>query len=456
MLKLHQQFFRTSVLFSFVSFVIALIFSYYIVKESKEEATISRLRTALNVATLNRDIDLAYIKKIANKLNIRTTIIDNKGVVLFDSLYNKDKMENHLHRPEVQVAKAKGIGSSVRYSTTLKRDLIYVAKKTPKGYLRFATFLVSIQHAVYKIVLKVAIFLLVLILIIFYFSQSISKKIAQDSKRIKEALGGLLNKDFSVYLSDLNCCKEFADIGKKVEKVAKKLKKREKQKSKYTKRLKDITKRQSDIISAISHEFKNPVAAIVGYAQTLTDTPNLNPELKSKFLSKIETNATKISTMIDTLALSIKLENNSIALNIVEFNLKDVAQSAKEILEQKYRDREIKLECQDVVVNADKNMLENVFINLIENALKYSEDIVVVKCENGRVEVIDYGIGIEPEDIAKIKEKFYRVDGISWNNSIGVGLFIVDYILKLHNLKLDITSNKQQTVFAFDVESMLA
>ncbi len=456
MLKLHQHFFRTSLIFSFITFIIALIVSYYFIKNNQEKAIIGKLSSAVKVATINKSIDINYLKTIAKELNLRATLIDKKGVVLYDSLYNKDKMENHLKRPEIQEAKLNGMGSSIRYSTTLKRDLIYVAKKIPQGYLRFAAFLESIQNVVYKVVLEVAIFLIVLILIIFYISSKINIKITNDSKRIKEALNSLLNKDFSIYLSNLECCKEFNDIGKRIEKVAKKLKKREKQKSRYTKRLKDITKRQSDIISAISHEFKNPVAAIVGYAQTINDTPDLNSELKKKFLTKIEDNAAKISNMIDTLALSINLENNAIALTLNRFNLKDVAISSKDTLLQKYKNRDIELDCSDIFVTADKNMFENIFINLLDNALKYSEDKVILKCKNGLVEVIDYGIGIEPQDIEKIKEKFYRVNEVSWNNSIGVGLYIVDYILKLHNLSLDIKSDNNRTVFSFDINKIVS
>ncbi len=455
MLKLHQYFLRTSIIFSIASFVVALLFSYYFVKKSKLDSALTKLNSAIVVTTLSRDLNSSYLKKISKELNIRATLINRRGVVQYDTLYNKEKMENHLNRPEILEAKRVGYGSSVRYSTTLKRDSIYIAKKIPQGYLRFATYLESVTSSVYQIMYKITLFILTLIFIIFYLSSKINSKIANGSSEIKDALESMLNKDYTISLSNLDCCKEFNTIGKRVEKVAKKLKKRERQKSRYTKRLKEITKRQGDIISAISHEFKNPVAAIVGYSQTIKDTPNLNDTLKSKFLTKIENNASKISNMIDTLALSINLENNSIAVTYSEFNLSDVAKSAKDILQQKYRDREIILECKDIFVKADKNMFENIFINLTENALKYSEDEVTIKCNKDCVEIIDCGIGIDSEDINKIKDKFYRVDGISWNNSIGVGLFIVDYILKIHNLELDIQSDKKETNFSFNIDKIL-
>jgi len=455
MLKLHQQFFRTSLLFIIVAFILTTIASYFYIEKSKIDSTIANLRSSLNVATLNRDIDINYIKKLSKITAARATYINSEGKVIYDTKHNVESIDNHLNRPEIQEAKVKGSGASVRYSRTLKRDLIYVAKLIDGDFIRLSTPLATINGAVYKIVIKIVSFLALFLLALFYFSSRLNSKIARDSYEIDTTLNAMLKKDFSIYLSSVSCCKEFANIAKKIEKVAKRLKKREKQKTRYTKRLKEITKRQGDIISAISHEFKNPVAAIVGYSQTLKETANLNEDLKSKFLEKIENNANKISNMIDTLALSIKLENDSIALNISKFNLSDIVKEAKEILSQKYKGRVIKLECQDIFVNADRNMFENLFINLIENALKYSEEKVIVRFNSQKVEVVDYGIGIDEKDIKKIKEKFYRVDGISWNNSIGVGLYIVEYILKLHKLELNIKSDKKETIFSFNVENIV-
>ncbi len=457
MLKLHQYFLRSTLWVVTVSFLVTALFAFYFAKKSEIDTTKQTLKNILNVATIQKNLNNSYLNKLGKSSRVRVTYIDENGKVLFDNKHNPKEMENHLNRPEIVEAKLKGFGTSARYSHTLKKDLIYVAKHLKSGYLRVALAQKSIYSKVIDIMAKILIYFIILVGLLLYFSSKINNKISSDSQKIADSLEAMLNKDFSIYLGDVGCCLEFKKIAKKITKVAKKLKKRQKQKEKYTNRLKEITKRQGDIISAISHEFKNPVAAIVGYAQTINETPDLNESLKHKFIAKIESNANKISTMIDTLALSIKLENDSIALSKSTFNLKDIAKSTKEMLEQKYKGREIILECEDIQVQADRNMLENVFINLIENALKYSEDEVIVRCNNERVEVIDRGVGISSSDIKRIKDKFYRVDGISWNNSIGVGLYIVDYILKLHNMELDIRSEDGEgSVFSFDIKNILA
>jgi signal transduction histidine kinase len=99
--------------------------------------------------------------------------------------------------------------------------------------------------------------------------------------------------------------------------------------------------------------------------------------------------------------------------------------------------------------------MENLLINLTENALKYSEDIVTLRVQDNRLEVIDRGIGIKEENLKKITDRFFRVDTLSWDNSIGVGLYIVKYILKLHKTQLKIKSEYGKgTIFWFSLEEM--
>ena len=108
------------------------------------------------------------------------------------------------------------------------------------------------------------------------------------------------------------------------------------------------------------------------------------------------------------------------------------------------------------MIEADKGMFDNLFTNLIENALKYSEDEVLVKMLDGKLVVSDKGIGISSEDMENITKRFFRVDSLSWDNSIGVGLYIVKYILKLHNSFLEIESESNVgSAFSFELSHLL-
>ena len=271
-----------------------------------------------------------------------------------------------------------------------------------------------------------------------------NKKILDDVDVVKKSLKSIVHKDYNIAYLTTTCCKEFDEISDNVKYLSKKLQKREKQKQNYTKKLKSITKKQSDVISAISHEFKNPVAAIIGYAQTVREDDAISRDMRVKFLEKVLNNANKISNMIDRLSLAMKLENENIALKKTTFLLKPLFLDVRDTMLQKYKDRDIviELESEDIEITFDKTMFENLLINLVENALKYSEDEVVIRATKDRVEVIDRGIGIEKEDLDRLTNKFFRVETLSWDNSIGVGLYIVKYILKLHELELYIESEK--------------
>ena len=238
--------------------------------------------------------------------------------------------------------------------------------------------------------------------------------------------------------------------------LVKKLSSRDKQKRKYTAKLRLMNKQRNDILSAISHEFKNPVASIIGYAQTLQEDPDITPKIREKFLSKISSNGDKISQMLDRLALSVKLENDDLKIEIKRFDMKKLCEEVVSNLSLKYRNREITLEASNTIVEADKTMIELVLVNLVDNALKYSQMEVQVVLKDDELSVIDKGIGIQEEHLDKVTAKFYRVNKNTWDNSMGIGLAMVSYILKMHSSKLKIISKVAEgSVFSFSIKEML-
>ncbi len=206
---------------------------------------------------------------------------------------------------------------------------------------------------------------------------------------------------------------------------------------------------KDEVISAISHEFKNPISIINGYIETILNS-DLDEKTKIKFLNKIHKNTLRLSELIDRLYLITKLENKKLNPNFTKFRL-DI--TAKNLIEG-FEDR-IKLISKPVTIYADKNLIEIVLQNLISNALKYSKDEVIVKIGD-KVEVIDKGRGIEKKEINLIKKKFYRIAKNDWDNSLGLGLAIVEHILKLHNTSLKIESQKGKgSRFYFDITSLI-
>ena len=399
-----------------------------------------------------------YVKKLHKNTHLRFTIIDNNGVVIAESNTDKHKMENHGNRYEIIKANKEKFSYISRYSHTLGVDLLYVAKKVSlhgkKVYIRVAMSLSKIMENFYDLWSKLAIIFIIILMIAFYASRRMSQRIVYDIEQITNYLNELSNKNYKATIKT-KYFYEFLQISQRLKNLAKKLQNREKQKRKYTAKLRLMNKQRNDILSAISHEFKNPVASIMGYAQTLEEEPDIDIKIRKKFLSKISSNGEKISQMLDRLALSVKFDNNDLDINPSEFDLQLLCEEVVSNIRLKYKDRYIYLHTSKYIINADKTMIELVLINLLDNALKYSENDVEVILENDKLSVVDMGIGIKEEHLDKVTSKFYRVNKNSWDNSMGIGLAMVSYILKAHHSSLEIKSTYAKgSSFSFSLKEM--
>jgi signal transduction histidine kinase len=206
------------------------------------------------------------------------------------------------------------------------------------------------------------------------------------------------------------------------------------------------------MLSAIAHEFRNPIASIMGYAQTLNDDEEIPPKLRQRFLSKIYNNGEKIEELLGRLLLWNRFESGEQKLQLSRFDIQPLIVDSAINLEDRYRVRDISVTQNSLFIKADKALMEIVVKNLIENALKYSDELVEVKIEEGRVAVVDRGVGISPENIDKVTKKFFRTQEHSWDNSMGLGLAIVKQILKLHGTQLDIESSEGRgSIFSFSI-----
>jgi len=275
-------------------------------------------------------------------------------------------------------------------------------------------------------------------LFIFYLSISkITNSLQDEVVKIIDFLKNLTKKSKKEYIES-NFSEEFKNITKLLRKIAHLIIKQDNIKTAYTAKLELSNHQKDEIISAISHEFKNPIAVINGYSQTLLDD-NLPPTLRKKFLLKIYKNGEKLTNLIDTLRLAIKLDENKQKLSFKDIDIYKLTLDIIEDIKDSY-DREIKVFGEHTIIKVDPVLFGIAIRNLIENAIKYSEHEVVVIIKNDTICIVDKGIGIKKDDIKKITQKFYRVSNNSWNNSLGLGLSIVSNIVKLHDFTLEIKS----------------
>ena len=245
--------------------------------------------------------------------------------------------------------------------------------------------------------------------------------------------------------------REFEDIHRNLIKALKKAKKREDIKQRYNAKLKLKNRQRADMLSAIAHEFRNPIASIMGYSQTLVEDTDIPSSLQMKFLNKIYNNGNKIESLLSRLILWNKFESGEATLHKSNFDLYTLIEEVRRSLEERYKNRKIHIEGASCVVNADRTLMEVVLKNLVENALKYSkEDVQVTVDSDCRVSIRDYGVGISKSDMEKVTKKFYRSGTHNWDNSMGLGLSIVKTILGLHGTTLHIESKLEEgSTFSF-------
>jgi len=460
-LKLHHFFFANIVGLFMATLIVSSLVSYYTLKSFVISENTEQLEHSITLMQM-QPFHISDLDRIAANTHAaiqdRVTFVAEDGTVLADSNSDKFIMENHANRYEVMQARRDGLGVDNRYSVTTHVHYLYVAKKILVDdkviYIRLATPLNTIMSNFYTLWSRLIFIFMIFMVLGLIAAYQMSKRVRYDIEQIVDYLGEISNKNYKAVIKT-EYFQEFLQIALNLKDLAKKLATRDKQKRKYTAKLRLVNKQRNDILSAISHEFKNPLASIMGYADTLLDDPDVNPKIRVRFLDKILSNARKIAYMIDRLALSVKLENNDLSIHLMKFNLVDLIEDVVLNLSTKYRDREIKFHGEECMVLADKDMLDNVLTNLVDNALKYSEDDVIISLADNKLMVIDKGMGISEADLDKVASKFYRVHKNTWDNSMGLGLAIVSYILKLHESSLIIESKMGEgSLFGFSVKKM--
>ena len=449
MLKIHQLFFRTYISIFFAILITLSLLIYFWTKnlylDQIEKNLIQNIDTLSIVLKDKQDIHniTNIVEELHSKLNLRITIIAEDGEVIAESDKDISKIKNHANRVEIIQARNVGLGKDTRLSDTVKKDLIYVAKKTiienKIYFIRMADYTDKINNQFTKLSLEIFSFITFFLIIVFIATYFISLRIKKETDTILYFLTQLSNKKQSFTLNS-DYTYEFNKIAKLLNKVGEKLQKKEKQKAKQTAKLKLANRQKDEIISALSHEFKNPIAIISGYSETILNDEQMPQPMKEKFLNKIHTNANKMSQIIDKLRLTLKLEEGKQEILLLPCSIKTLVENCISDLNDKYKNREIKVLGDDLTLKVDETLISMAISNLIENALKYSEDDVTVEISQNSICIIDKGIGIEELELENINHKFYRVSNNGWNNSLGLGLFIVQAVLSLHNFSLEISS----------------
>jgi two-component system phosphate regulon sensor histidine kinase PhoR len=230
--------------------------------------------------------------------------------------------------------------------------------------------------------------------------------------------------------------------------------------------LRKLEQVRSQFLGNVSHELRTPIFALQGFLETLLDGAIDDPNVNKDFVEKAYSNAMRLNTLLNDLIDISRIESGEMKMSFRYFNVNDFVDSVLVDLESMAGAKDIRLTARyetDVSqqVLGDRDRLVQALSNLIDNAVKYTQrggTVTVqtrIEGEHVRIEVADTGIGISPEHLPRIFERFYRVDKERSREAggTGLGLAIVKHIIEAHGGKVEVRSEVGKgSVFSFPVK----
>lgn len=425
--KINIRFIMIAALAIVVTALSAMLVYYNILKEQvfgdlKAYAHVIEL---LNIDDLAAGIEKDPYNPIDDDLRI--TLIGADGEVLYESLLNKDEMDNHNERPEIIEAREKGEGEAVRYSATSGTHTFYYAERLQNGnVLRIGRDSVSVNRIMVNTLVIVLVIALCILFICMGISHYLTKKLVEPIEKL--ATNIMLVDENNVY----------EEIRPFVNTI----------KEQHINIINNAQLRQ-EFTANVSHELKTPLTAISGYAE-LIGNGMTGKEDTIRFSNEIHSNANRLLSLINDIIKLSELDEADHQMEMERIDLYKLAENCVQMMQVTAEKQGIRLILQgeSTMVMANKGLMDEVFYNLCSNAIRYNKPggsvtvAVGTKDEHPFLSVADTGIGIPKECQERVFERFYRVDKSRSKSTggTGLGLAIVKHIVAQHNAALHLDS----------------
>lgn len=425
--KINIRFIMIAALAIVVTALSAMLVYYNILKEQvfgdlKAYAHVIEL---LNIDDLAAGIEKDPYNPIDDDLRI--TLIGTDGEVLYESLLNKDEMDNHNERPEIIEAREKGEGEAVRYSATSGTHTFYYAERLQNGnVLRIGRDSVSVNRIMVNTLVIVLVIALSILFVCMGISHYLTKKLVEPIEKL--ATNIMLVDENNVY----------EEIRPFVNTI----------KEQHINIINNAQLRQ-EFTANVSHELKTPLTAISGYAE-LIGNGMTGKEDTIRFSNEIHSNANRLLSLINDIIKLSELDEADHQMEMERIDLYKLAENCVQMMQVTAEKQGIRLILQgeSTMVMANKGLMDEVFYNLCSNAIRYNKPggsvtvMVGIKDEHPFLSVADTGIGIPKECQERVFERFYRVDKSRSKSTggTGLGLAIVKHIVAQHNAALHLDS----------------
>ncbi len=429
-----------------ITAIILVIFSIYATKfyyySTMEGILNNEIRYSTNLySSYMADYELEEViaedkNQFYRQTDCQVQILDNNQVVVFDSIASPN-LGQKIKTPDVVSASNGQNGSytgKVGYtnSNIMAVSVPLESRGKQVGILRYISSLKEVDRAIRMKSVSFSLFGFLVILFSMLISKILTKSIIKPINNLAKVAEKMAKGNFEVRAKENNS-DEIGRLAMTLNLLTDNINKKEQLKNEF--------------ISSVSHELRTPLTSIKGWAQTLKYDP-ADLETTTMGIDIIDSECDRLTTMVEELLDFSRFTSGRISIVKTKQNLIELAEHIKNQLLPKVRAKGIDLilnyESPELIATFDRDRIKQVFINILDNAIKFTPDkgTIIINIERNEkfaeVSIIDTGIGISFEEIELVTGKFYK--GSNSNSHVGLGLSICEEIVKLHNGELMIKS----------------
>lgn len=422
--KINAQF----LLITAVAIFLTVFLSVFVCYNLFQEEVVGSLKTYAHVIKSAGIFDgQKELSEVESVEDLRITLINTDGTVAFDSNADIGQMDNHSDRPEIQNALESGEAEIVRRSDTLDKNTYYYAIRLDDGrVLRVAKEAGSVWSFLLPLIpvllfMGAALFLICLVLAHFL-TKSIIAPIEDMALHMDDENYEIAYKEMKPFLDTIQ--KQHSDIVKS-------------------------SQMRQEFTANVSHELKTPLTAISGYSE-LIESGIATKEDTVRFSAEIHKSSNRLLMLINDILRLSELDNSEDVLVKETVDLYELAEKCVDMMQVNAEKHHVTLTLngESCIIQANREMIEEVMYNLCSNAVRYNVPdgsvVMHVGMEGNHavLTVEDTGIGIPEEDQKRIFERFYRVDKSRSKSTggTGLGLAIVKHVVAKHGAEIGLWS----------------
>lgn len=426
--KLNIQLIGIAILSMLLTMLLILIVYY----ELFQQQVLDELKTVTRMMSSVENLTEYSVRDYHTKFdNLRISLMDENGNVIYDSDVNTTTLDNHAERPEISEAYEKGEAYAIRRSDTLSQNTFYYAVRLDNGGVlrvaKEARSIFSVFASSVPSLLVIAVSLTILCMIVARFlTKSLLRPIENMVKDIDHMSDVETYSELEPFIETIN--RQHEDIIKSA-------------------------KLRQEFTANVSHELKTPLTVISGYSE-LIENGMANEEDTIRFSREIHRNSTRLLTLINDILRLSELDSGEQSVAFEDVDIYEIADNCISMLQMNAGKHGVTLNLYGphAFVKGNRQMLEEMIYNLCDNGIRYNEpggkvDLSIKENEEQIILMVsDTGIGISEKHQERIFERFYRVDKSRSKKTggTGLGLAIVKHIVEQMDAEIQLESELEK------------